>query len=251
MFHEIQRKIMSSQPVPFSYTVRISPRAKYVRLTIDRHRGLEVVVPKGFDHHRIPDILADKEKWIIHHLGRLKRSLPELSSHVLPESIAFNGISEYWKVRYVPVEEATYTINETPNHGLDLCGPDNHVPTMTSLLNKWLILQGKKHLPGWAVSLAEQYDFPRISRIQIRNQKTRWGSCSARGTISLNAKLLFISPELVKYILVHELCHLVHLNHSPAFWGIVERHLPDFRIHEERLAHAGVQVPTWAGCSDL
>jgi len=240
---------MTSTTFPFSYTVRTSPRAKYVRLSVDLHNGLEVVVPRGFDHHRIPNILADKKKWITKQLERSKRLQPDIPGRILPETIDFKGISEQWKVRYVPVEETTYSIHETPDHGLDLCGPDRHVPTMASLLNNWLIFKGKKHLPGWVASLARQYDFPRISRIQIRNQKTRWGSCSARKTISLNAKLLFISPELVKYILIHELCHLVHLNHSPAFWSIVEKHMPDFRIHEEHLKEAWVQMPPWTEIS--
>ncbi len=65
------------------------------------------------------------------------------------------------------------------------------------------------------------------SRLTIRNQRTKWGSCSARGTISLNWRLIKCPPTIVDYIIIHELCHLKHLNHSRAFWDTVLRYYPD------------------------
>jgi hypothetical protein len=239
---------MSQSRPPFPYTVRISPRAKNVRLSIGSRKGLEVIVPRGFDQVLIPDILAEKRQWILKHMDNWKRLQEMTPSRILPETIDFTGVREQWTVRYALVKERIYSIHETTKkRELELRGPERDVPAMTTLLNKWLILQGKKHLPERMRSLAREHDFPRFSGIQVRNQKARWGSCSTRGTISLNAKLLFIAPELITYIMIHELCHLVHLNHSPAFWSTVEKHMPDFRIHEERLAHAERQVPAWTG----
>jgi len=79
------------------------------------------------------------------------------------------------------------------------------------------------------------------SRIQIRQQRTRWGSCSARGTISLNAQLMLLEPELRDYVIVHELCHLAHHNHGPHFWATVERVLPDYRTRRARLKEAVIR----------
>ena len=78
-------------------------------------------------------------------------------------------------------------------------------------------------------------------RITIRNQRTRWGSCSAKGTISLNWRLVQV-PDLARdYVLLHELCHLRHLNHSPAFWAMVRHFCPQHRVHEAWLRqHAGI-----------
>ncbi len=78
-------------------------------------------------------------------------------------------------------------------------------------------------------------------RISMRNQRTRWGSCSSDGNLNFNCRLLFVPPELVDYVVVHELAHRRHMNHSPEFWQEVERYLPDYRERREKLRQYGIE----------
>lgn len=79
-------------------------------------------------------------------------------------------------------------------------------------------------------------------RITIRDQKTRWGSCSAKGTLSFNWRLMLAPPAILDYVVVHELCHLTHMNHSAAFWQAVESVYPDYRTARKWLKDHGQEL---------
>jgi predicted metal-dependent hydrolase len=82
----------------------------------------------------------------------------------------------------------------------------------------------------------------RFARIAIRGQRTRWGSCSSRGTLSFNWRLALAPPAVLDYVVVHELCHLREPNHSPRFWALVESRRPDWRRQREWLREHGEEL---------
>ena len=118
--------------------------------------------------------------------------------------------------------------------------PPSRTAELRQLLQGWYRAQARRHLPerlgqwGAVLGLAP-------ARVTIRSQQTLWGSCSAAGNVSLNWRLMLLPNELTDYVLVHELCHLRHLDHSRTFWDFVGSVIPDF--HERRLRLGNIQAP--------
>ncbi|PIP34607.1 hypothetical protein COX21_02005 [Candidatus Falkowbacteria bacterium CG23_combo_of_CG06-09_8_20_14_all_41_10] len=82
----------------------------------------------------------------------------------------------------------------------------------------------------------------KLSKISIRNQRTRWGSCSGRGNLNFNYKIIFLPEKMIDYIIVHELCHLKELNHSDRFWKLVSQNVPHYRIIRKDLQKKGIEL---------
>lgn len=99
---------------------------------------------------------------------------------------------------------------------------------------KALRTQSKAYLTRKLQALAQEYGFT-FRTIRFSNAGTRWGSCSSSGTISLNIWLMQLPFELIDYVLIHELCHTAHMNHSPQFWELVGQIMPDYKLRRKML----------------
>lgn len=227
------------------HTIRESQRAKHVNLRISNAGELEVVIPRGFDRSLIPEILHKKRAWI----ERAKRRLAERQEFlpvqpILPEQIFLRAIGEVWRVDYRATPTVRITVTEAAGKRLVLSGNTHDAALCKLALRKWLAHQAHKHLVPWLRDISQTEGLP-FKKVIIRGQKTRWGSYSARGTISLNYKLLLLPPALVRYVLVHELCHTRHLNHSKKFWALVDKKEPGYKQAKAELRTAWRYVPSW------
>jgi len=221
------------------YSVRVSLRAKRLQMKILPPGKVEVVVPKRFNLKHVPGFVAEHRQWLQFHLDKMAAAY--VAQPLLPESIYFQAIDESWQVDYV--DQPRCRVIELAAGRLKLCGPDESQARQA--LQWWLQQRAKQALPGWLAQVSAELDLG-FNRVTVRGQKTRWGSCSAQKNINLNRALLFVSPEAVRYLMVHELCHTVHLNHSQHFWVLVANKMPEYEKYEAELRQAMSVVPAWA-----
>jgi len=115
------------------------------------------------------------------------------------------------------------------------------IPKLTEAEIKKLTLQAKSAIPERVEYYARQIGV-NYGRISIRHQRTRWGSCSGKGNLNFNCLLVLAPPQVLDYVVVHELCHLLEMNHSKRFWSLVEETLPDYRGRRKWLREHGEEL---------
>lgn len=237
---------MAETPLP-AYTVRHSKRATRVSLRVLPGRGVEVVLPQGVDPARAHGFVKAKAGWLRKTLRRLE--MEQDAPAVLPQSVHLQAVARRWEVRYS--HGASPGLQLMENAGcLQFLGTSAHADKQTrehahcQLLQQWLKQRGRQHLPLLVRELEAQTGLA-CRAVQVRLQRTRWGSCSSRKTLSLNASLLFLPPTLMRHVLLHELCHTRLLNHSADFWRLLLKVDPHAREHDAMLATAWRHVPGW------
>lgn len=229
------------------YSIRHSRKARRASIRILPGKGVEVVLPVGVDSALAPALVRSKRQWIEHWLRRLRLDMAANTPWELPREIELPAVGTRHAVHYENPGPATpirpLTLYDNAGTLQFMGGPADDNSHFT-LLCQWLKQRGRVELVPWLRRLSQQYDLP-CGVVQVRLQRTRWGSCSSRGTLSLNAALLFLPPELVRHVLLHELCHTRHLDHSPDFWRTLERLEPRTRELESRLDNSWHVPPAW------
>jgi predicted metal-dependent hydrolase len=223
------------------YTTRESRRARRVILKISMSRGLEVVIPEGFDRGRLPSVLDSKKKWIERTLKRMADTRSRLS----PRKIDLQAIGREWQVSYRKGSEAGLTAQEIDDRMVRVQGDTADAYGVAAALRRWLHLKARAHLTPWLHDVSEETGIS-FKKTVIRGQKTRWASCSRLQTISLNRSLLFLPEYLARHIFLHELCHIRRLDHSTAFWSALGSLEPDYKKMEAQVKEADRFVPAWA-----
>ena len=231
-----------------AYTLRVSPRAKHVRITVTRDAEVVVTVPKRFAARRVPAIVEARRQWVLQAIERATaRAEAVRAEHGdgLPTTLELRATGETLAIEYRASAASVVTARESAGR-LRLSGAVHDEAACEAALRRWLTRRAHAVLGPMVSELAAEHGFS-VARVRIGLQRSRWGSCSPRGTVSLNAKLLFLGPELVRYVILHELCHTRAMDHSARFWAIMAEHEPAFERHRRSLRGVERLVPPWAG----
>lgn len=229
---------------PPAYTLKKMPRARHVKLKASLRHGLELVVPMRFNQKNIPEILETNKAWIEKQLAKLQEQMQAANLTVLPTEINLQALNQLWHIHYIQSDNKKLKLVLRPQQEIVLLGDIQDKKTCYKLLAKWIKEQAKQYLLSrlQTISLQTQLSYQSAA---IRGQRSRWGSCSTAKVISLNYKLIFLPTSMVDHILIHELCHTIHMNHSTKFWRLVATFDPDWREYSKTVKRAEQLVPVW------
>lgn len=211
---------------------RRSTQARFVRIRVSEDGSVRASLPKRAPLYLVQELLNSSRQEIRELVSAQKA---KKTAYVSGMKI---GSSHHLEIRYedreLPgrsVEGQAIVVRLPGNYGTDTDAAQRYI---SSEVKRALRREAKAYLPRRLSYLAETYGFS-YERERFGNQTGRWGSCSSSGTISLNVALMNLSHDLIDYVLIHELSHTRFMNHSPDFWMVVERCMPNYREHRKIL----------------
>ena len=221
------------QPTPASLStegglpvqVRRSDRARRMRLTVDAQGRATVVLPRRATLAQARAFVQAQSAWLERHAGKGRQAGASAQAHMQPDALG-RPTRVLLRGEWIDLQWG----GEGP---LPLAA-NARTPQLAARLRELARVDAQQ------VINAQTHRLPRVpQRLSIRDQASRWGSLSGRGTLSLNWRLIMAPPDVLTYVVNHELAHLTHPNHSPAFWAEVERLMPGHDSHRRWLRRNG------------
>ncbi len=227
---------------PPAFTFKRHSRARHVKLKASPHQGLEIVAPLRFNLKHIPEILEANKSWIIKRLLEIQHTSGLLES--LPEIIHLYSCNQIWKIQYIKTTAKKVKLMIRVDNELVMLGNTDNKKMCIQLIVAWVKQYAQKYLLQRIEMLSQKTGLT-YNSVMIRSQRTRWGSCTSTKNISLNYKLVFLPEKLVDHIIIHELCHTIHLNHSARFWRLVASFDPAWQQNTREVRATEIWVPVW------
>jgi predicted metal-dependent hydrolase len=218
------------------YPIRRSDRARRARINVSAD-GVEVVVPRRMALRQVVPFVEEKRPWIERTLRRI-REAEEAAAVRLADggSVPYLGRSLELRVRVEPGRVRSHVAlrGEALHVAVGEAGADAVRAALEGWYRRRARLEVEPRLDAACARAGTSY-----TRLSIRAQRTRWASCSSTGAMSFNWRLLLAPPEILDYVVEHEVAHLEVLDHSPRFWRLLGSRSPAYREHERWLRRNG------------
>ena len=225
-----------------TYTLTLTDR-KTVGITIRPDMRVDVRAPKGISQQAVSDILRERAPWILRNVQKFAQRPANQPPPAATKGVTYPFLGRQLALKIKPLTESKSERVELAKDEIHLWVKDSKdQKRIDTLLEKWSRQQAKTFFFQRMVSL-----FPRlkgyplqIPTLEIRRMKARWGSCSTKGTITLNTKLIQFDEALIDYVIMHELCHLIEHNHSKHYYALLARMMPDWKARRQQLNALGM-----------
>lgn len=213
------------------YDVCRSPKASEPRIDVDIH-GITVVVPEC-DEVYPEELLRENAVWVVEKIQKYDTYREQIPERHFEEGAMFPYLGEEREV--VVERRPSSTVDEErlrlAKHHVEDTSIKRALETLYRRKARERFEDRAEH---FATDMSVEYE-----KIEVRNQRTKWGSCSTTGTLGLNWRLMMAPPEIVDYVVIHELAHLREPNHTDAFWSFLAEHDPDYQRHANWLEQNG------------
>jgi len=226
------------------YYIEQSPSIKDVVITVDWTSGVLVKAPDPMDIYRVETVLRRKAKWVLRKLTEFReiQTLTTNREFVSGEKIPYLGRQYRLKVTAVDAE-----ISVMFHNGRFIASvPRTSNPTwcqeqLRQAFREWYMTHGLAKIQQRMKLFAPRLGV-HVSKIVIKDQQARWGSCTKNGTVNINWRILMAPMRIVDYVVVHELGHMIHADHSSEFWTVVGSVMPDYDARKEWLRVHGATL---------
>ena len=216
---------VNGRQIPMAF-VR-NPRARRYVLRLRPDGSARVTIPRGVSATEARRFAERNKDWLEGELRRLATRSSRPKEWLIGAEVLFRG-------ELAKIEAGVNGDSGRIRLGTEVINVADPAADLRPAVEHYLWRLATKELPARVVELATAHQAP-VRRITVRNQRSRWGSCSRRGTISLNWRLIQAPPFVRDYLILHELSHLRQMNHSTQFWREVERVCPDYEAAERWL----------------
>jgi predicted metal-dependent hydrolase len=218
------------------YPIRRSDRARRARINISAE-GVEVVVPRRMALRQVVPFVEEKRPWIERTLRRIREAEEAAAVRLVDGgSVPYLGRLLELRIRVEPgrVRDFVSLTGDVLDVFVGSAGPDAVRDAPEKWYRRHARLEVAPQLEAACARAGTSY-----ARLSIRGQRTRWASCSSEGAMSFNWRLLLAPPEILDYVVEHEVAHLEVLDHSDRFWRLLGSRVPDYRSHERWLRRNG------------
>lgn len=228
----------------FNYSIRRSQRAKKTRIIVSPEK-IEVVAPNRVSSKKIHAFVLSQQKWVVSTQQKIKEKHPVKSRapKIYKDGVEISCRGKKTIIKIKPTSSNKLSVEAGQEQQIIVNVPSiidekERGELIKASLIRWMKIQATNEVLKCIEVHAGKFQlYPRF--IRVKTQKSRWGSCGIHNDININWLLILAPPQVMEYVVVHELCHIKERNHSARFWDLVEAHLPEYKVQRLWLKKEG------------
>lgn len=224
----------------YEYAI-VKNRRKSISISVEIEKKIIVKVPLFFSKRETEAFVERKAEWIVEKYKEAEALQKERPVHAYKSGEIFLYRGKELTLNLIVNTQRKRIMVKKQADTLLIVSPTAERERLKDAVIKWYRDKAKEILPA-KVFYYQKYIGRSIGDIRIKEQKSRWGSCSSKGNLNFNWKIMMAPDEIIDYLVVHELCHRLHMNHSKEFWNSVGNIIPDYRQKEKWLKENGIQL---------